>query len=92
MELPNSTNPVVLSRTNCMPFGFFRSSQRPAMPMAPNRYEAPVWCPWPAFTISLAATLSGKGRSASTTSVRRSTITKSTPSTPPTSMIAVLWK
>ena len=73
-----------------MPFEFFNSSQRPARPMAPKTRDAPVCPPWPAFTISAAATLSGKGRSASTTRVRLKIMIKKTPSVPPISMIAVL--
>ncbi len=73
-----------------MPFEFLNSSHSPARPIAMNTYLAPVSPPCPAFTISDAATDSGNGRFASTTRVRRSMITKSTPSTPPTSMIIVL--
>ncbi len=72
-----------------IPASFLKSSQTAAIPMAPKTRPAPVWPFWPALTISDAATLSGKGRSASTTSARRRMITKSTPRTPPMSMIKV---
>ena len=89
-DWPNAIAPAVFSLISRMPFEFLNSSHTAASTMPPNTSLAPDCPPWPALTISAAATLSGNGRSASTTRVRRSTITNSTPITPPMSMIAVL--
>ena len=72
------------------PFEFLINSQAPAIPIAWKTCVAPVCLPCPALTNSAAATLSGNGRSASTTIVRRSTMMNSTPSKPPINMMAVL--
>ena len=91
VDCPSETNHVAESATSLMPLLFLSSSHAPATPIAWNTNLAPV-CrpPCPALTSSAAATLSGNGSSASTTRVRRSTMMKSTPRIPPTSMMAVL--
>ena len=91
VDRPSDTNQVAESETSLRPLLFLTSSQAAATPIAWNTNAAPVWRPpWPALTSSPAATLSGNGRSASTTIVRRRTMMKSTPRMPPTSMMAVL--
>ncbi len=69
------------------PEAFLISSMKPAVTPASTRYFPPVAPAWPALWISPAATDSGKGSPASSTSVRRRMITNRTPSTPPTSMM-----
>ena len=59
-------------------------------PIAPKTYLAPVAPAWPAVTIAAQALLSGNGRAASTASVRRSRVMKSTPRMPPMSRIRLV--
>ena len=90
VDRPRLTNHSFELTTTWMPYEFLTSSHAPAKPIARNTYFAPVCPACPDLTSSAAATLSGNGRSASTTIVRRSTMMNSTPSNPPVSMIAVL--
>ncbi|MBA7688189.1 hypothetical protein ES703_96668 [subsurface metagenome] len=69
-----------------MPISLVKNSIRPPKPIAQNMYEAPEPAFWPILTISAQATLSGKGRSVSSTKVRLTSMMRKTPKIPPTSI------
>ena len=86
----SSRNTSIDSRNSFSPALSLNSWMTMPTPMAPNTYLAPVSLACPALTMAAQALLSGYGRSASTTSVRRSSVMNRTPMMPPISRISAV--
>ena len=87
-EALNSFTNCTLSWKSRIPAGSLKTWISMPRPIAPKTYRAPVSPRCPVLTISAQARLSGKGRPASTASVRRRRMMNRMPRRPPISRMS----